>query len=80
MEEDRVIDGLFQKLECSRSECLRTSGNVAVCGKEEDGHLNAALSQTPLNFQAVHLGHPNINHQASPLPFAATVRLQELPA
>src|SRR3546814_18765464 len=42
-------------------------GNVAMSGQDNDGHRHAALIKNLLHLESVHLGHTNVEKDASRL-------------
>ena len=59
-EQGRLFEGLFKKLDGSGLHRLDRCGYIAMAGQNDDRHGNAALCHRSLDFQAIHVGHPDI--------------------
>ena len=65
LEQELFAEGLLQKLHSSILHRPHRDRDVAMTGDEDDRHVDALLAQVPLQFQAAHLRHAHVQHQAA---------------
>src|SRR3546814_8846382 len=61
------FEGLLDKLDGACLHGTDRDGNVAMSGQDNDGHRHAALIKNLLHLESVHLGHTNVEKDASRL-------------